>query len=161
MGKNNPYRKMEKIHSGQVDAYKGQLSSLNSWYNNNANRDFLSTSMGKSMSSLISDQADKQTNRMEGNAAVMGATEASKLAQSSNINSGVAEGINKLTQYGTQYNDNIRNNYFSKMMSLQGKIGEHQLGGQQVRAQRRQQNFDNTMAVVGAGTKVAGMFIEP
>lgn len=159
MGANNPYRKMEKIHSGQVDAYKGQLSSLNSWYNNSANRDFLNTSMGKSMSSLIDNQSDQQTNRMEGNAAVMGATESSKLAQSSTIQSGVNDAISKLTQYGTQYNDNLRNNYFSKMMSLQAKIGEHQMGEQQVRAQRRQQNFDNTMAVVGAGTDIAGMFV--
>ena len=157
----SPGRAQNKALKGYSEMYGAKLKELDGFFEDEYNRDYMDTSMGKVFSNLISQKMQEQGQQNDQKAAITGGTTESKIAGSSAIQQNMGDAFSQLSQHATTYRDRLKNNHFSQMMQLnQAKAGMEmqRLNNISDRNKNTVENFQQQMENAQEGIKlVAGM----
>lgn len=104
----------------QAKRYGQELEKINSWFDDEYNRDFTESSMGKVFSNLLGQKMQEQGQQVDQKAAMSGGTAESKIASNSAIQQNYGDALANLSQYATSYRSNLKNNHFSQSLQLMG-----------------------------------------
>ena len=137
------------------DELKGRINDLNSWFEPEYNRDFLTTDVAQSaIGGLISNQ-DRQVQALNNAAASGGATQEANIAAKGKLNENFADAIGRLLGYGTNYKQGLRQQYDYRLQSLYQPID--QLSQQKISDYG---NFSNNVAQAGNSVSLAAGMID-
>ena len=93
-------------------------SDLDTWFNKEYNRDYLGTQEAQSAMRTVTDHYKSQDKKIDGQAAVMGKTDESKLAQKSANADNYSSFVNNLAARGDQYKRSALARYDSRIGAI-------------------------------------------
>lgn len=97
---------------------EGRIDDLNSWFNTENNKDFLTTDIAQSSIRGLLGQQDRQSEALNNAAAAGGATQEASIAGKGKLNENFADAIGRLLGYGTNYKQGLRQQYDYRLQSL-------------------------------------------
>jgi len=109
-----------------------KMSSLNSFYEGEAERDYMDTSVAKSTISRLKDQYKTANKTADSNNVKGGGTQEAVIATKSKNNEAYNRSLSNMVGYGTQYQENMRRGYSNGLQSLYNN--NENLYGKDVRA---------------------------
>lgn len=130
-----------------------QLAENDRWYAQEKGTNFLDTDSARSTLALLRRQNQQQTEAMNNNAVKAGASDEAKVATAAGLNQNYANAASQIAGMGTQYKENLRQDYMNRRDSLNNQL-------QQVQQQKAQATSDmiNSFSQAGSGF-ISGMNI--
>jgi hypothetical protein len=128
-------------------------SELENWYNREYNTPYLDTSAGQSAMRSLRTYYGDAMKKVNQQSAIAGASDEARIATGDRVQRGMAEYINRLAGYGTQYRDAIRREHTMR----QSNLDNLQMQRQAQQDQNWQNFMRNTAQLAGAGIEAEGM----
>ena len=97
---------------------QGRIDDLNTWFNTENSRDFLTTDVAQSAISGLLGNQDRQVQALNNASASGGATQEANIAAKGKLNENFSEAVAKLLGYGTDYKQGLRQQYDYRLQSL-------------------------------------------
>lgn len=151
----------EAYLKAQNKNYFTQQGQNNDWYNRN-NINYMDTAEAQGTITRLQDAMRDQNEVVAGNSAITGSTNAMQNAQKKNTQSIMADYMNRLAGQGTQYRNNIENQYFLRNRGLadfRNSIDTNVYAGQMDNANNKAQNWSNfgsNLGNIGANAAMLG-----
>lgn len=120
-----------KKAGAERDKYNNILQTrekdLQTWFDAESKIPITETDMGKALISQFTKRSDKQLDALGSNAVRSGATAESKTAAKGQVQEGMVGLLERMTGYGTQRKDRLRNSYDYRLQSIWNPMDELQL----------------------------------
>lgn len=97
---------------------QGRIDDLNTWFNTENSRDFLTTDVAQSAISGLLGNQDRQVQALNNASASGGATQEANIAAKGKLNENFSDAVAKLLGYGTDYKQGLRQQYDYRLQSL-------------------------------------------
>lgn len=134
-------------------------AELSDWKSKNS-VNYMDSAAGQSFISTLMDNAKENNDIIASNSAMTGATNANVIAQKKASQSNIVDALRKLTEYGTQWKNQIEQQYFNG----KGQLSQRQLGLQQgqmemnnAKAQQWANFMQNLSGMATTGLMATGM----
>lgn len=106
----------------KADNYlKGRMSALDADYAQNYYKDFLDTSTARSAVSRLNRTFKDEAEKLRGRSVVSGSTAEAELAGKDNLQQRYADAVSNLAGVGTQYKQNMKNQYMQNRAGLESQ----------------------------------------
>jgi hypothetical protein len=151
-GSANDQKNFDKEYKELISNRENDITSL---FNKEYSKDFLQTDVAKSALKDISENYQNTLRNNEKNVVKGGGTTESQLASREAANDTYNDALSKLTSYGTQYRDSLRQNYEAQMGQLFG-VKANALQQKNAQNQQKWANIQGNAA--GLGGSLAGLF---
>lgn len=92
------------------------------------NTDYLDTASAKSTLAQLRRQKEKQMEALQNDAVKQGTSEEGKVAMAGRLNDSYADATSRLAGFGTQYQQQIKDNYLRRLDTLDNALYNSQLG---------------------------------
>jgi hypothetical protein len=151
-GSANDQKKFDRKYNELITGRENDITSL---FNKEYSKDFLQTDVAKSAVKDISENYQNTLKNNEKNVVKGGGTTESQLASRESANDTYNDALSKLTSYGTQYRDSLRQNYEAQMGQM-FNVKANALQQQNAQNQQKWANIQGNAA--GLGGSLAGLF---
>lgn len=106
----------------KADHYlRGRMSALDADYAQNYYKDFLDSSTARSAVSRLNRTFKDEADKLRGRSIVTGSTAEAELAGKDNLQQRYADAVSNLAGVGTQYKQNIKNQYMQNRAGLENQ----------------------------------------
>lgn len=116
-------RQLNKIQKGLEE----KKDALTKEYTQEKNTNFLDTDTASATLALLRRQNQQQTEAMNNNAVKAGASDEAKVATAAGLNRNYADAVSQIAGMGTQYKQNLKNNYQAQVNAVDDSIQNIQL----------------------------------
>lgn len=138
-------KQLGKIEKGLQE----KKDNLTKEYTQEKSTNFLDTDTARSTLALLRRQNQQQNEAMNNNAVKTGASDEAKVAMAAGLNRNYADAASQIAGMGTQYKQNLKNNYQAQVNAVDDSIRNIQL-------QKAKASSD----MIGSVTKGANQLIE-
>ena len=124
-----------KINKAREKKIKQRERELSDWFNKEYNKNILDTDYAKAIESQTKDRLKEINKRAASDAAILGATDESKIAQKSNIQEGIEQTQQAIAATGEARKEGVRREYIGRQAGIDSQLEDV--------AQQKLQNWEN------------------
>lgn len=142
-------KQLSKIEKGLNE----KKDNLTKEYTQEKSTNFLDTDTARATLALLRRQNQQQAEAMNNNAVKAGASDEAKVAMAARLNRNYADAASQIAGMGTQYKQNLKNNYQAQVNAVDDSIRNIQL-------QKAKASSDMIGSVTQGANQLIGAFME-